>query len=252
MESSERKGRIYGAAGSIIFHAVIIALLILVRINLPAGQPQDDGGGILVMVGDMDGYPDAGQGLAAAKPVTVTESKQEAITQDTEESITLDNKADKKKKEEQAAAEKKAKAEAEESSRIDNLVSGAFKGGSSSSASGKSQGSPNGNSDTGAISGHAGYGSYDLGGRGMRKGEALPRPEYDNSNDEGIIAVLITVNPEGRVIQAQTTPIGSNGTAYSNRTLRGRAVESAKKALFENSDGKSNQQGTITYRFRQR
>ncbi|MEG1643814.1 MAG: hypothetical protein RR293_06690 [Bacteroidales bacterium] len=251
MKSSERNGKIYGLAGSIIFHTVIIALLILMKINIPV-QPQDNGGGILVIMGDIDGYQDNKQGSAESTPITTTENTQDAITQSTEKSITLESNTDKKKRSEQVAVERQAKVEAEEKNKIDNLVAGAFKGGESTTSNGKSEGSPNGNSESGAVSGNAGYGSYDLGGRGLRKGETLPRPEYDNSNDEGVIAVLITVNQEGRVIQAYTTPIGSNGTAYSNKTLRTRAVESARKALFGTTSSKSNQQGTITYRFRQK
>ena len=99
------------------------------------------------------------------------------------------------------------------------------------------EGSPNGNSTTGAKHGSPGYGDYDLGGRGL-KGE-LPIPQYDASNDEGTIVVSIYVNAQGKVTQAAATPSGSRGTAYANLTLRARAEAAARKAVFErkSSDG---------------
>ena len=38
---------------------------------------------------------------------------------------------------------------------------------------------------------------------------SLPYPEYDNSNDAGIIAISITVDPQGKVISAIATVNGS-------------------------------------------
>ena len=120
--------------------------------------------------------------------------------------------------------------------------------GSSSSGSGI-QGSVNGNSSSGATSGSPGYGNYDLGGRGILG--SLPRPEYDNSNDEGTIVVSITVNAAGKVIAASITK-GSIGSAASNSTLRQQAINAAKKAVFTKSNNTGNQSGTITYYFKQR
>ena len=139
--------------------------------------------------------------------------------------------------------------------RIKNQVANAFSKGNTGSNRGTSdrgsgaEGSPNGNSTTGAKHGSPGYGDYDLGGRGL-KGE-LPIPQYDASNDEGTIVVSIYVDAQGKVTQAAATPSGSRGTAYANLTLRARAEAAARKAVFERKPGAVTERGTITYYFRQ-
>ena len=94
-----------------------------------------------------------------------------------------------------------------------------------------------------------GYGGYNLGGRGLVG--SLPYPEYDNSNDAGIIAISITVDPQGKVISAIATVNGSKGTAFSNPKLRASAEAAARKSRFERSTGSSNQIGVIIYIFKQ-
>ena len=140
--------------------------------------------------------------------------------------------------------------------RIANQVKNAFgKGVSNDGSRGDSdegsgtQGNPFGNSSTGEITGVGGYGGYNLGGRGLVG--SLPYPEYDNSNDAGIIAISITVDPQGKVISAIATVNGSKGTAFSNPKLRASAEAAARKSLFERSTGSSNQTGVIIYIFKQ-
>ncbi len=77
------------------------------------------------------------------------------------------------------------------------------------------------------------------------------RGEYDNSNDAGIIAISITVDPQGKVISAIATVNGSKGTAFSNPKLRASAEAAARKSRFERSTGSSNQTGVIIYIFKQ-
>lgn len=145
------------------------------------------------------------------------------------------------------AAEEEARRKAEEEARkraaAQNLVAGAFgkNSGTGATANG-AQGSPNGNNATGASSGNAGYGSYDLGGRGIVG--SLPRPSF-NVNASGKVVVRITVNSAGQVIAAEPT----TGTTTSNQQLRSAAVEAARKARFVVAEGAGNQQGTITYLF---
>ena len=140
--------------------------------------------------------------------------------------------------------------------RIANQVKNAFgKGVSNDGSRGDSdegsgtQGNPFGNSSTGEITGVGGYGGYNLGGRGLVG--SLPYPEYDNSNDAGIIAISITVDPQGKVINAIATVNGSKGTAFSNPKLRASAEAAARKSRFERSTGSSNQTGVIIYIFKQ-
>lgn len=251
MPNGKKQHKYYGAAGSILIHLAVIVALILITITPPPQQEEDEGGGILVMVGSIV------EDTPSNKPTpkierhtpTTNDTEQEINTQDLEESINLEE--EQKRTEEE---KKRLEEEAKEKSRIDAMITSAFEGGESSSGNteGAQLGMPNGTSTSGAISVNVGYGSYDLGGRGLKQGETLPKPTYDNSNDEGSIAIRITVNPQGKVIQAQAIPTGSKGTAYQNRTLRERAIKSAYMALFQESADKSNQQGVITYHFKQR
>lgn len=247
MGNQDNKNKIIAVICSALFHAIVIVALFLTKLYSP--EPEE-GGGILVAYGA--NYEIVAENSSSYSPPKVTSSADE-ITQDSDEpSITSEEEEKKRKEAERAEAERKAKEEKErlEREKIDNLVSNVLFASNSSNTS-ESKGSPNGNSATGATSGNAGYGEYNLGGRGLGTGESLPRPQYDRSNDIGAITIQITVNPAGQVVSAQISPIGSKGSAYNNATLRNRAIASAKKAIFEPIKGKENQTGTITYFFEQ-
>ena len=146
---------------------------------------------------------------------------------------------------EEAAAEQQRQAQAAARSR----VSGAFGRGTQMGSRGNTegeglQGSPDGNSDTGATEGVGGYGSYSLGGRSIGPG-GLPRPTY-NVQEEGRVVVDITVNPAGQVI---ATGINRQTNTVSAALIRA-AEEAAKKARFNEVSGTNNQTGTITYYFK--
>ena len=140
-------------------------------------------------------------------------------------------------------ARRKAEEEAKKRAAAQNLVTGAFgkNSGTDNTANGV-QGSVDGNNPTGASRGNAGYGDYDLGGRGIVG--SLPKPTF-NVNANGKVVVRITVNGNGQVIAAEPT----SGTTISNQTVRSAAVEAAKKARFAVKEGAGNVTGTITYYF---
>ena len=155
----------------------------------------------------------------------------------------------KRKAEEEARrkAEEEARRKAEEEARkraaAQNLVTGAFgKNSGTGNVANGVQGSVNGNNPTGASRGNAGYGDYDLGGRGIVG--SLPKPTF-NVNANGKVVVRITVNGNGQVIAAEPT----SGTTIANQTVRSAAVEAAKKARFAVKEGAGNVTGTITYYF---
>ena len=147
----------------------------------------------------------------------------------------------KRKAEEEAR--RKAEEEARKRAAAQNLVTGAFgkNSGTGNTANG-TQGSVNGNNTTGASRGNAGYGDYDLGGRGLVG--SLPKPTF-NVNANGKVVVKITVNGNGQVIAAEPT----SGTTIANQSVRSAAVEAAKKARFAVKEGAGNVTGTITYYF---
>ena len=146
-----------------------------------------------------------------------------------------------RRKAEEEAARKKAEEEAAKRKAIGNQMAGLFNNNGSGSNAGL-QGAANGNSTTGATSGSAGYGEFDLGGRGMVG--SLPRPNFD-INESGKVVVLITVDAAG-VVKSAT--IGQ-GTTTSNQQLRQAAKEAALKARFNAVSGNSLTPGKITYYF---
>lgn len=270
MEDKRNKG--IGLAGTIAFHALLIGLLAFFGFSKVEQQDEE---GILVMVGVADGtdmgqpaqseplpvQPDPQPTPTPVTPTAAPEIKEEVVTQDTEESLKL-AKAEKKAQEEKEKLrkeeEKRKKEEAErrrieeekkkKEAAIRNKVSNVFQNSSKTASQGSStegasaKGNPFGNSDTGAQTGSPGYGSYDLGGRGIKG--SLPRPSF-SVNESGKVVVAITVDEAGKV----TAAIVGHGTTTTSKQLRDSALAAAKKALFETKSGTISQSGTITYHF---
>lgn len=229
--------------------------------TFPRPEIPDEASGVLVQLGTIDEasgtfQPEmSGQNVADAMEAEILdEAAEESITQDIEESVAVPDK--KKEDKQQPEPEKKTQPKPEVDNRIKNQVANAFSKGNTGSNRGTSdrgsgaEGSPNGNSTTGAKHGSPGYGDYDLGGRGL-KGE-LPIPQYDASNDEGTIVVSTYVNAPGK----STSGCGYAAAAVVGRhmpilTLRARAEAAARKAVFERKPGAVTERGTITYYFRQ-
>ena len=269
-----KKGEYVGALGALLVHVAVIALLILVSFTVP--QPDEDAGGIPVMMGNVDaarGFDDP-----SLVDVDVLDEEAPALAQTEEETVTLKPKTEEPKKEtvkpkevvkpkkpvkkpEKTEAEKAAEAKrlaeakaererkaAEEAAR--KKVAGAFgKGSQMTGNKGTSvggtgtEGSKEGNSSTGAKTGTGGYGTFDLGGRSLGTG-SLPKPAY-NVQEEGRVVVNITVNPAGQVVATSINP----QTNTVNSALRKAAEDAARKARFNTVDGVTNQTGTITYYF---
>lgn len=246
----QKRDKIQAIAATVAVHLVVLLVL---WFTLLGNEPVGGGSGVLVQVGLVDEasgmFESNNTQPEQAQAEQMRENDDELITQNDEESIQIEKKEDEKKKE-------KAVQENKQDNRIANQVKNAFgKGvsndgnrGSSDKGSG-TQGNPFGNSSTGELTGVGGYGGYNLGGRGLVG--SLPYPQYDNSNDAGTIAISITVNPQGQVINAIATVKGSEGTAFSNPKLRASAEAAARRSRFERSNRTSNQTGVIVYIFKQ-
>lgn len=248
MNNPDKKDKILGIVGSVIFHTIIILILFFTKIYYTSSN--ETGGGILVAYGNM--YEVVTENTPSYTPPKVSSSTEEITQNNDEPTIAADEKEDEKRKEEERKAAEEAKRKKEEetiSKEVNSLVSGLFSSSASQENSG-SKGSPNGNSESGADSGNAGYGIWDLGGRGLAKGESLPRPQYDNSNIEGKLVVEISVSPAGKVISAKTIPALSDPSVASSVYIRNRAESAAKNAVFESIKGTNDQYGTITYFFK--
>jgi TonB family protein len=172
-----------------------------------------------------------------------------------------------RREEERIRKEEEAKAEAERKrieaeqqrtadimNRTRNALANAKNSGTNSTSEGiaggtGNQGDPRGSVDskirgTGGGLGDSGNISYDLGGRGVQK---LPSPKYDYQ-EEGKVVVEVSVDKQGKVIQAVP---GAKGSSTLNEYLLKVAKEAAMQAQFEiNNDAPAVQKGTITYNFR--
>ena len=126
-------------------------------------------------------------------------------------------------------------------------MQGAFGRGGNQGSSGNTtgngnQGSPTGNGTTGALKGVGGIGTAQV---GTRSPIHLEAPSYDDPTSEGTVVVAITVNAAGRVIAASIKSATTTSAA-----LRNAATTAARKSSF--TAGADNEQGTITYKFKQR
>lgn len=255
---------IFSLLWTLLVHACIIGLLLLLHLTKPLIQAES---GVPVMLGNMGNldtdyeFTEVNSMPApapASVPVPVAPQAEPTVTQNLEETVAIES-GEKEKpvkpvetprqptpEEIRAEQERKAAEEAQ------NLMANAFGRSSSMQASTPTEknsdvqgtpGSTEGNSTQGKPTGTGSYGTWDLGGRDMI-GE-LPRPAY-SIQDEGRVVVTITVDPEGNVIDTRI----NNRTNTTNLQLRQAAEQAAKRTKFNAIGGENNQTGTITYYFK--
>ena len=274
-----KKNKITGLVGTLVLHAIVLALLFLVAISKPKALEE---GGVPVMLGNMevaqgdaDPYtltdvdildePQLPTETSVPEPVPTPPVESEMITQEDEPTVAVPKKetpkqepvksnekteAEKRAEAERLAAEKKAAEEKAAAEAVAKRIAGAFGKGIQMGSNGMGttaqgiQGSPIGNAAEGKSSGVGGYGTFDLNGRSLGPG-GLPMPVY-NVQEEGRVVVTITVNPAGQVIQTSI----NKRTNTANAALRKAAEDAARKARFNTVSGVNNQTGTITYYFK--
>lgn len=128
-------------------------------------------------------------------------------------------------------------------------------GGDGNSGQAGNEGSPDGNPNTDGKGGHGhgdgtgegdggpgGPGGYGLTGRKM----IAPPPKVTDSKEEGIVVVVITVDKQGNVTDADPT---GKGTNTSSAVLKSKARQAALQAKFSASDKYDAQKGTIIFKF---
>lgn len=175
---------------------------------------------------------DAGDPSPVPPPVTTsTQPSPMKVNQPKEEEKTGPTKAE-------IEAEK---AKAKQAQETQQKIAGRMNFGSNTSSgngTGK-QGSPNGNSNVGAVSGAPGY---SLEGRTLAHW-VLPAKTAPN----GSVTVRVVVNQQGKVIDAS---VASSSGAAANEAIRSACVAAAKKSSFSvKLDAPPRQSGTISYKF---
>lgn len=130
-------------------------------------------------------------------------------------------------------------------------------GGDGNSGNAGNEGSPDGNPNTDGKGGHGhGDGTDNGDGKGPSPGGSgvslsgrkmlSPPPKVTDSKEEGIVVVVIQVDKQGNVIEADPT---GKGTNTSSAVLKSKARQAALQAKFSSSDKYDSQKGTIIFKF---
>lgn len=254
------KDNLRGVVGTIVFHAILLAVLVLMALRTPLPLPEE--AGVEVNLGNSDeGMGDIqpellAAGAAAVPPPSSSSAKEEFVTEDTDETPAIEPvKKDKplpvNKPEPRPVTKPTPKAEPQpvvNPNAIYKGKTGETSGGGNQGITGNpgDQGKPNGTPGSDNYDGTGGSGggiSFDLSGRSKRQ---IPKPSA-NFRERGIVVVTIYVNPAGTVTRVIS---GAKGTTTSNLELRRLAGQAARQAKFSpKEDAKEEQKGSITYIF---
>lgn len=255
------KNQIQGLVVTIVAHALVVLLLLMVKLSAPL---QEEESGIPVMLGNSllaQGHTESYQYTEVSSvksdvpnvdnaPLTQPQPQvdEPLITQPDEPTVEVPTA-------EELEARKRAEAERLAAERAAQQMASAFgkgfemgsKGEATEKADEGTQGIETGVAAADKAVGVGAQGSWDLDGRSLL-GEGLPHPIVDNVDEEAMIVVTIEVNPAGEVVATRI----NLRTKSANPKLRKAAEDAAKRARFNKVDGVSNVQGTITYFFKLR
>ncbi|MDR0413120.1 MAG: TonB family protein [Dysgonamonadaceae bacterium] len=252
------KEQISGFTGSAICCLIVVLILSFLFLQTEINTQEE---GTLVNFGTVDWA----EGTVEPKPETDSGQvpREEnipdpvktppVITQNTEQTAAVDvpEKKTPERDKQPTEQERREAADIARKEAINRQMSGAFGAGETAkgnegtaSAGAGNQGSTQGNAPVGSYAGTGGIGDFDLSGRSLRGG-GLQRPSYE-VQEEGTIAVEITVDSKGNVIHAE---IRLRGTNIENANMRKAALDAARKTTFNAIRETQNQVGTITYRY---
>lgn len=270
------KEKLYGIAGTVLFHIVVLILLYFIVMEQIPVQPEKSNIEMQSAVEDFAGeeffeakmMTDVQPQVSKSDPAPEAPAKDPLIAQNYEESVPVDTLDSKKKQEkpkpvvseeekrrkekaERLAAEEAARRAAEEAERkakekIANSVAGTF--GKSSNLSSKGGGTE-GVGSTGSTAGGTDKGVAKGTGNGLgieyKVGNRKVVGELNRNipvQEEGVVIVNVTVNPQGRVVSANAKT--------ASLELKRAAEKAAREIKFNNvSNLTENEEGTITFRF---
>ena len=261
-----------GITGTIIFHAIIIALIVLFGYTTPLPLPAEEG--ILINFGDADDgagqiEPRMSESIQEKSQESVQETVPEtnpsqtedgAVTQDFEDAPAIEEQGTKEEKPEtkpetqtEEVKEEKPEPVKEREVNENALFPGRNRNDNNSSSEGETQGNNNQGSTTGSVDSQNHTGGNSIGTSGTsfslagRNPESLPKPDY-NYQIEGKVVVEITVDKYGKVTDAVP---GVKGSTTLDANLLAAAKRAALKAKFDKKpDAPAYQKGTITYFFK--
>lgn len=251
----EKKNKIRGIVGTIVFHVAILVALLLLALRTPLPLPGEEGVEVSL------GYAEVGAGLTQPKeikpvqevqPVAPQPEPKEIITQDIEETPVIEELIPDEVIEPEEIVEDVPEPPKEEPvinpdalytpHKTDQDESGTEGDDEELRDRGRESGTPDSRKPDG-VTGQGEGVSFNLEGRGSIH---LPKPPYE-SQEQGRVVVRIWVNKQGKVIRVQT---GVQGTTITDQRLTRLAEEAARNASFTPDPNAPDQQvGTITYNF---
>ncbi|GAP45024.1 protein containing TonB family C-terminal domain [Lentimicrobium saccharophilum] len=254
------RDKIKGLAGTVIFHALLLVMLIFLALRTPLPLPEEAGVEVNL------GYSDEGMGELQPRELATGEaipapsqpaaSNEDIVTDDSEE-VPAIQPVRKEKPAEVVKTESKPAVKPEPKPKPQPVVNpdamykpkqGTSSQGGNQGTTGKpgDQGKPTGDPDAQGYDGIGGAGggvSFSLEGRTRRQ---IPPPP-NTFRDRGTVVVTIYVNRAGEVTRINAP---SRGSTTSNAELIRLAKEAAMKARFSaKEDAPEEQRGTITYIF---
>ncbi len=268
--------------GTLIFHGIILAVLLLCGFTIRLPLPDEPGGMALDYIDGGEGmgntnYGDSDDGMGntnpelpsanptPSQPRTFTASNDNVYSQNTDNTdVTANTQNTSSNPSQQASAETpEAKPVVNQAALFPGKGRTANGGNEGTTGKPGNQGNPYGSLDgtsytgtgtgngsgmgsgtgTGTGNGNGGGISFDL---ARRKANELPKPTY-TSDEVGDVVVKIWVDQTGKVIKAQA---GEKGTT-AGTGLWPIAAQAAYRAKFSSDpDAAEVQTGTITYKFR--
>lgn len=256
------KNKLIAAAVTILITAVTVVILILVK-HFPPDPPIPERG-VEVALGNTDFgmgdnlMPAQSENTTAAPQPAPATSQESVATQSTEETVSIPKKTEKTKPTEKTTTtptetkqpEKPKEPEINKNALFPGSRNSSSNAGSNSNSgsSGNTYGSgnmgkPNGNPNLTNYNGNGGGGdSYYLAGRNVVN---KSRPS-ENRSIEGWIEVVIMVNREGKVVEANVDKQSSSAV----NSLKAEAVAAAKRTTFKpDPSAPEVQKGRIRYNY---
>jgi TonB family protein len=256
------KNKLIAAAVTILITAVTVVILILVK-HFPPDPPIPERG-VEVTLGNTDFgmgdnmMPAQSENTTAAPQPAPATSQESVATQSTEETVSIPKKTEKTKPTEKTTTtptetkqpEKPKEPEINKNALFPGSRNSSSNAGSNSNSgsSGNTYGSgnmgkPNGNPNSTNYNGNGGGGdSYYLAGRNVVN---KSRPS-ENRSIEGWIEVVIMVNREGKVVEANVDKQSSSAV----NSLKAEAVAAAKRTTFKpDPSAPEVQKGRIRYNY---
>ncbi len=277
-QEKEKKDRIIAAIVTLFITVVLFLILLLIKIitPLPPFPEMAGGGGEELNFGIYnEGTGNVeGSGIGEVTSVVVEnaatpKSENKSASEDNfvnGEAILEKNDNPKIKNNTTVITQTKTKEELKKEDNSANNILNAYThnknktgqtGGDGNSGNAGNEGSPDGNPNTDGKGGHGhGDGTDNGDGKGPGPGGTgfglsgrkmlSPPPKVTDSKEEGIVVVVIMVDKQGNVTEADPT---GKGTNTSSAILKSKARQAALQAKFSASDKFDSQKGTIIFKF---